>query len=409
MKNILYVDSEPHAAHALQTAMHAMRDRFKVHSADTAENALAALKQGPPFEIVMADIRLSDMRGDLFLERVQVLQPKAVRIILTAYADQKAAMKTIKVAHQFLSKPCSSDVIAATLLRCLRLKNVFLNEQTAKIVAAVDALPTLPEAYLRLMDELNREYPSIAVVAKLIGSDVSMTASILKLINSSFFGLYERVSDPARAISLLGMEIVKGVVLGEKLFRQFPWDNYRNFSLGGLQDHSRRTALFARKIATMEGLAGPSSDTAFLGGMLHDLGKLLLATKFEAAYMTVLETSRRENIPLLKAEQRKLGYSHAEIGAYLLGLWGFSDELVEAVYAHHVPGRYGYDGFSPAAAVHVANSLDHELYVFNDEYAEHPPDRDWLEANGLGGRFESWRSACAEMLPDKENKDGGAA
>lgn len=395
MKSILYVDSEPHAVEALRTALRRHRDQFRITAAGSAKTALPLLKENS-FDLIMADIRLSDMRGDQFLEEARQHQPQAVRIILTGSPDLKAAMRTVRVAHQFLTKPCSPDVISATILRCLRLRNVFLNENTARVIASVESLPTLPDIYLCLMQELNKDYPSISEVARLVGSDVSMTAGLLKLVNSTFFGLYERVSSPQRAIALLGMDIVKGVVLGMKLFGSFGRLRFEGFSPALLQEHSTRCCLLARQIAEMEGLDREDRDTAFLAGLLHDIGKILLATRFESQYLRVMQKSRQNNIPLLYAELDILEYSHAEIGAYLLGLWGFSDAVVEAVYAHHDMSR-STEGISPAVVVHAANSLDHELFIHHGDYALHPPDTPWLTRNELLERFGVWRAACLEI------------
>ncbi|MDQ7830677.1 MAG: response regulator [Desulfovibrionaceae bacterium] len=395
MNSILYADSEPLAVRALGAALHRHRDRFRIVAADSGAAALGLMEQ-EPFDIIMADIRLADMRGEQLLQAARERQPQAVRIILTGSPDQEQAMRTVKVAHQFLTKPCPPETISAAILRCLRLRKVFLNEHTARVIAAVDVLPALPDIYLRLTHELAKEYPSINAVAGLVGSDVSMTASLLKLVNSTFFGLYERISSPKRAIALLGMDIVKGVVLGMKLFQSFNMIRFKDFSLSQLQEHSTRCCFFARSIAEMEGLGPGDRDTAFLAGLLHDIGKLLLASSFTDKYLEVLQTSQRENIPLTNAELDVLGYTHAEIGAYLLGLWGFSDDLVEAVYAHHDMSRSS-EGLTPGVIVHAANSLDHELFIFHGDYALHPPDMFWLDRNDLLARYKAWRLACMEV------------
>ena len=125
---------------------------------------------------------------------------------------------------------------------------------------------------------------------------------------------------------------------------------------------------------------------------------MVMATNFPDAYREVILACQQGQGTVLTMERQIFGASHAEVGAYLLGLWGVDDPVVRAVYLHHEPGRERRAGFSPLLAVHVANRLEHELVVITRGYAINPLDELYLAASGLSGRLPVWREACEALL-----------
>ena len=169
-----------------------------------------------------------------------------------------------------------------------------------------------------------------------------------------------------------------------------------------LWKHSLTVALATEKIA---GAIGLEREESYLCGLLHDVGKLVLAANFPQGYQEVIAACQQGQGTILDMERRFFGASHAEVGAYLLGLWGVEDAVVRAVYLHHEPGRGQQAGFSPLAAVHVANRLEHELVVINEGYAVNPLDDLFLAASGLSARLPVWREACAAVPLGLESED----
>ncbi len=394
---VLFVDDEPNVLSALRRMFHGMRGAWDMAFAPGGREGLALLRQAP-VDVIVADMRMPDLDGAAFLREAQALCPGAIRIALSEHSDRDMILQTVRPAHQFLPKPCQPGELRAAIERGLALREVFLDERVRNVVARIDRLPTAPRLYAALLDELARDEPSMRAVAGLISQDVGMAAGILKLVNAAFFGLRTRISSPAHAANLLGLDSIKALVLSVGLFDRFNKEAFPDFDLEKLWSHSLATGRLAREIAALEAADAATREQSFIAGLLHDVGKLVLAANFPDAYGQVLAGCRAGQGTVLVMEERIFGASHAEVGAYLLGLWGVDDPVVRAVYFHHDPGRDRRAGFSALAAVHAANRFEHELVVIRPGHATNPLDELYLAASGLSDRLPVWREACREVV-----------
>lgn len=394
---ILFVDDEPNVLSALRRMFHDMRGEWDMDFAADGPTGLALIAE-QPYDVVVADMRMPGMDGAMFLREAQIHNPGAIRIVLSGHSDREMILETVRPAHQFLQKPCQPEQLKAVISRGLALREVFLDERVKNVVARLDKLPTVPRLYAALLDVLAQEEPSMREVAGLIAQDVGMAAGVLKLVNSAFFGLRVHVSSPAHAVNLLGLEVVKALVLGVGLFGRFDKEAFHDFDLEKLWSHCLGTARLAREIAQREDAGSDVREHCYIAGLLHDVGKLVMATNFPDLYREVILACQAGKGTVLDMEHQFFGASHAEVGAYLLGLWGVEDEVVRAVYLHHEPGRDRHAGFSPLLAVHTANRLEHELVVISPTYAINPLDDLYLTASGLAHRLEVWREACRTLL-----------
>jgi len=319
-----------------------------------------------------------------------------VRIILSGQSDQKTILRSVGPAHQYLSKPCDAATLKTTVSRACSLRALLHNESVQRCISTLKSLPSLPSLYVKLMDELRSPSPSIAKVGDVISTDVGMTAKILQLVNSAFFGISQHVSSPTQAVNLLGLETIKALVLSAQVFSQFEADRLPPHLASHLWNHSMATGAYARVIARLEGSDAQTSDHAFMAGLLHDVGKLVLAVNLSDRYNKALELAERERLPLISAELKTMGVSHADVGGYLLGLWGLPDPIVEAVAFHHYPGECPAETFIPLTAVYAANILEHELHADGTDVVS-VADPEYLAGLGLGNRSDAWRSACEDI------------
>lgn len=398
-QNILFVDDEPNMLASLRRMLHGMRGQWNMSFAQGGEEALAIVARTPQ-DVIVTDMRMPGMDGGQLLARVQEISPATVRIILSGHSDMGMVLKAVKPAHQYLSKPCGAEELKEAVVRALALGTVLTDESVKRIISRIDTLPAVPALFVKLVEELNREDPSPRRIGDLISEDVGMSAGILKVVNSSFFGLRTHVSSPHQAVNLLGTDTIKALVLSVHLFSRHESESGLAFSFPGLWRHSAVTAALAKAIAETDSRDPRMADHCYIAGLLHDVGKLVLACHFTDGYARVLGRVRSENRPVHEVEKEDLEVTHAEVGAYLLGLWGLPSVVVEAVFHHHAPARHSDVGFTPLAAVHVANSLEHELVVLGKGYALHPLDQDYLAAQGLDGRLPLWREACERRLQE---------
>ncbi len=373
-----------------------LRDEWDMSFADGGESALRLMEQ-QPFDVVVSDMRMPGMNGAQLLTEVMRRWPRTVRIVLSGQSDREMILRSVGPTHQYLAKPCDAEVLKGVVYRACELRDLLSDENLKTLVTRVASLPSLPDLYLQIVEEVQSPDASIQKIGDIIARDVGMTAKLLQLVNSAFFGLRRHVPHPAMAASLLGLDTVKALVLTAQVFSSFESGRIRAFALDGLWRHSVAVGAIARKIAAAQNAEPQVVDFALLGGLLHDVGRLILAANLPAEYAQVCSASDGRGALLWQVEREKLGTTHGEVGAYLLGLWGLPDPIVEAVAYHHMPTRCLARGFTPLTAVHVADAL--ELESHGGEGLPAAEDTaGYLAREGLSERLESWRRLAAEVL-----------
>jgi len=397
--SILFVDDEANVLAGLKRMLFPMRAQWEMSFCSGGRQALKHL-EAKPCDLLVTDLLMPDIDGGRLLEEVHARYPHTIRIVLSGHTGRPLALKAARYAHQFLPKPFSAEGLRQAIERILSLQAILTNPKVLALIAKVDTLPALPEVHQKIMKELQEPNPSINRVAELIAQDLGLSASIMKLVNSAFFGLRTRVSSPFHAVNLLGLEVLSALVLSVKLFSSFDPSKYPGFNLDSLWRHSLNTGLFAKAIARSEGLAPREQDDLYISGILHDVGKLALLSHGQDVYNQVLAKCRDENATVWLVEQRLLETSHAELGAYLLSMWGLDQDIVQCIHAHHTLGEYSGQHPLMAAMVHAANCFDHEFTVINATYSPHPTDGAALERLGFSTRLPAWTTACETALKE---------
>ncbi|MEW6657096.1 MAG: response regulator [Thermodesulfobacteriota bacterium] len=400
---ILFVDDEPKVLEAMQRMLRSMRREWETAFALSGAEALETLSR-ESFDVVVSDMRMPGMDGAQFLAEVKKRYPDIVRIVLSGQSDKEMVLKSVRPAHQYLAKPCDAEALKSSISRACALRDLFTDNALRLVVSRLDSLPSLPDLYVQIIQEVQSEYSSIRKIGEIISKDIGMTAKVLQLVNSAFFGHIRHVSSPAQAAELLGLETIKTLVLSVKIFTQFDRLNSPNFSVKRLWDHSLATGVFSRTIAIREKQAQEVIDDAFMAGVLHDAGKLIMAANLTRQYREVMKTAREQHLSLWQAENRVFGVTHAQVGAYLLSLWGLPYPIVEAIAFHHDPGGASQKEFGPLAAVHTANYLEHRRRQDALDKVEAMLDSAYLSAIGLMDRLEIWEEKCRKAI--KEEEDG---
>ena len=396
MKTLLFVDDEPRVLQGLQRQLRPMREEWDMHFVASGREALEFMKERP-VDIIISDMMMPGMDGSELLTEVLKTHSQTVRIILSGHAERESVLRLVGPAHQYLSKPCDADELRRAIMRAFALRDLLGNEQLKELTTRIKNLPTVPALQNRLTEELRKETPSLERVAEIISRDIGMTAKILQLVNSAFFGLAQPINTPAEAVVYLGLNTIRSLVLTVEIFSQYQQGTCPAFSLDVLAQHSWITATIARTLAQLERQEARLADQCFLAGMLHDVGQLVLAFGLPDDYCQVIADAKRENLPMWKVELERFGATHADVGAYLLALWGLPNPISEAVVMHHLPARSAALEFSPAVAVHVADVFAHDLLPANTEVPRPELDRDYLMRIGLVERLGFWREESKRL------------
>ncbi|MGA2403271.1 MAG: response regulator [Syntrophobacteraceae bacterium] len=357
-KRILFVDDERKVLDGLQRMLRNMRSEWEMEFAGSGREALEILK-GKAFDAVVTDMLMPRMNGRRLLERVRNMQPRAVRILVSAHSDKEFILNSAGLIHQFLSKPCEGKALKTTITRACAMRELLEDESLINVISNIKSLPSPPSLYEEVVKEVNSSNGSLARIGEIISKDAAMSAKLLQLVNSSFFGLPAQVSSSMRAVNLLGMETIKALILTIKIFSRFHRAGLPCYSISTLLDHGISTGLLARSIATQEDLGQYKIDEAFMAGLLHDIGKLVLLDKMPEKCLEISDVFTSSGCQLREAEQKVLGTTHAQLGAYLMGIWGLPESLVEAIAFHHCPSKCPNNTFSTLTAIHLANALEH--------------------------------------------------
>lgn len=390
MKRILFVDDESNILEGLRRMLYAERAHWDVHFALGGEAALRACEAGS-FDVVVSDMRMPGMDGAALLSQVLDRFPNTARITLSGYSEAGLAARAISLAHRFLVKPCSASELFTTIKQVCSLQDALSAPAIRKVVGAIGELPSLSSTYSCLIQALTNPDASVSLLAEIIERDVAMSAKILQLANSAFFGLAKEVTDVRSAATYLGTATIKNLALVSEAFRVFVPDSCIPQSVfESMQRHARHTASIASMLPIDRGIR----DVTTVAALLHDIGSLILASKLPDIFCSARLIASKRGCRIFEAEEELLGTSHAEIGAYLLGLWGIPSLSVEAIAHHHRPMRVPHVGLDCALAVYAADLLAHELDehpndVHGDELSK--CDRASLEAMGLLNLFPAFR------------------
>jgi putative nucleotidyltransferase with HDIG domain len=391
---MLFVDDEPAVLKVLSATMRPMVDEWDMHFVENGEDALALIER-QPVDAVISDMRMPGMNGVQLLNHVLRLHPQAIRFILSGYSDFQDIINSAGVSHQFLHKPCNLVNLRDNLKRATRLKSRLRHGKLCKLAARLVNLPSMPDLYVEIMDALLSPTSTIQRIADIASKDPALTAKLLQLSNSAFFGVNRTVNSAGEAVQFLGVGVIQSLALAIPLFNAFDRRKCPAFPLDQIWNHSVQTGVIARRLAREQSESMPPSEQAFTAGLLHDIGKLILADSLPEEYGAILAEAREHSEPLMLAEKRCFEATHAEVGGYLLALWGLPFPMVDAVAHHHEPGRAQGTGFDLTGLIHVANTLQHERAKVSDLVSS-PIDLDYIQKTGMAARLDNWRNSLQD-------------
>ncbi len=352
---VLFVDDDASLLAAVKRVLRPLREEWNVHFAENTQQALDILGD-TPCDVVISDIRMPGRSGVDLLCDIAARWPNTIRIALSGNADHGMAFKSVRSTHQFLSKPCEMESLVQAVRRASRLQLAVRDPDLIRLVGSLERLPSLPTVYRELIAALDNPDCPIEEVGEIVGRDIAIAASLLKLVNSAYFALPRTIGTPTEAARLLGVDTIKTLTLGIGVFQQFEGRTGESFDIGRFSTHCLSAASVSRRIAKELGLDRAGADTACMAGMFHDVGELILAANMADRFDLALKTAARESVALWRVERDEFKTTHMDLGAYLLALWGMPSQVVEAAAFHHCPSFAGVPRSPDALTVaHIAD------------------------------------------------------
>ena len=396
-KRILFVDDEPLILTGLRRMLHGQREHWEMEFATSGLEALALLEREGGADAVVSDMRMGGMDGGTLLEQVRARWPRTARIVLSGQYDDQ--LRTISVAHaqHVLVKPCAAGKLIETIAHALEQPRTAENSSSAiSLLERLEIVPSLTPTYRQLTAE-----PSLAAAAvvRVIADEPGLAPRVLRL--AAF--LAEEAGRPNESspdlVELLGRDIINALVLAAGIEAQLEACPAGRASLDGLSAHGLASARCARRIALLETADQAAAGEAFLAGLLHDVGRLVLAANLEHLYEKAQAQAWRRELTLLKAEKACLGVNHAELGGQLAASWGLPPDVVEAIALHHQPVLLPHGRQMTLTAVHAGNSLASEMAGAGHLLPDDELDLAYLRQLGLEARVAIWRNACRQGTP----------
>jgi HD-like signal output (HDOD) protein/CheY-like chemotaxis protein len=397
IRRILFVDDDELILRSIERVLkrHAQESGWELHFVTDGETALERLAY-QPFDVVLVDSHMPRMSGTTLLRRVQELHPSIVRILLSGHTGLDILKTALPLAHQFLAKPCDAQLLKTTLDNACGIRSILNRPELRQLVGSSNELPSAPRTYVEITNALSNPHASSRTVADIVERDIAIGARVLQLVSSGFYGLPRTVSSIGGAVAFLGVEVIKAIVLSVEVSKMFPVSQaIPDFSIDTLQKRSLAAAQLAKRLLGHES----GGDNVLIAGMLQDVGQLIFAARAPQRFSIALSTSTRGKSPLYEAEIELFGSTHAEVGGYLLGLWGLPTKIVQSV-AHHLEPVPGARVFDAVAALYVGNllSVNPDVPAMDEVPARTIAiDLSYLRTLGVAHQLEDWRRIARDM------------
>lgn len=277
------------------------------------------------------------------------------------------------------------------------------NAILGKLFSGNKQLPTIPELYVKFNQLIENPVTSNKKVADLLMKDQSMVTKILRLSNSALYGKRQEITNLAMAITFLGIETLKNLILQISLVRIFNFENkdIPQFKINTFWEHSLATAYFSNLL--IKKFKIPPSDNYYLGGLLHDIGKLVIYQYYPEKFEEIVLKQINKKMQDFVAEEETLGVNHADIGVYFAEKWKFKNEIIQAIKAHHSP----HTALSlNVAVVRVANMLAKTAglcFPWDNQIFEVVGDPTWESLANYTSQDLDVESLITEMMDEADN------
>jgi HD-like signal output (HDOD) protein/CheY-like chemotaxis protein len=328
MPRVIFVDDEPNILNGLRRNLVPYRRTWEMVFVSDGHEAIREFER-ESFDVIVSDFRMPGMDGGQLLRTVRERWPDAGRILLSGHTDEQDLYEVLSVTQRFLDKPCDRVVLVTAIEQVLSLRDAFDLRPLRAQIGALETLPSARHTLRVLQDMLAQPEPSPVTVADVIQRDIGLTIKVLQLANSSLFGPTSRISSVRKGVERLGIEAVRSIALMRGLVE--PVRETGSLNESWLEMLNRSAGQTARLASQM--VAPELALDAFCAGLAEECGQLVFAACRPEALQRLIGDADTCG-PNASLEIVEFGVSHAQAGAYLLNLWGFSTTIVDAVATH---------------------------------------------------------------------------
>ncbi|MEO1614204.1 MAG: response regulator [Planctomycetota bacterium] len=391
---VLLVDDDEQVLRGLSRMLEIEMDDWEIETATSGVDCLAMLEE-IRIDVVVADMRMPGMDGAELLERISSLYPRMLRIVLSGQADRETVLRAVRPMHQYLSKPCNPEELIEVIEKAASMQETIHSAEVLDAIGRKNCLPSLPEYVVRINEVLESEFSTSRSIARELSQDPAVAARVLQLANSAIFGFHSPIIELERAVGVVGSEMIRALVLSQSVFGSAPED--LNEITNEIYEHSFEVAVLAKKLCLERTCDTDEADAAFTGGLLHDLGKIIMINAFPRRWEKLVAEARSPD-ELSSLELQEFGASHEGIGAYVLDRWGLPPAVVNIVASHHSPVLCAHGSLARQAVFAVnwycrgASELDSSHWL--EEVTDSEVLNQWRE------RLEDFEEVLHSIAPE---------
>ncbi len=352
---LIFTDQES----ILKSSRAALEDSWNVEPVTNASDIQSELEKRH-FQLLLIDGERTSNENDSFLSSAIELSPSTPRVQFkqkTADGELEVHFSHPRVVSDDSQASPQPETFIEQIDHEILRQTLFSKEGLNAILAKIQKVPTRPGVYFKVVEELTNPEGTIDNIAEMVKEDPIVTARILRAVNSTALGLRRRLTDATEAVMMLGGERVRDVILLLEVLSVIDQNKCIGFNPDDVWNHSIQVGQLARKIMAKETRCQSKRDAAFTAGLLHDVGKVLLAVNLPGRYAKALHLSKKNQSTIYEEEMEEFQTSHAELGTHLLESWDLPIRILEAIMWHHSINRYGSDEITPGSAVLIANTL----------------------------------------------------
>ncbi|MBT3922465.1 MAG: HDOD domain-containing protein [Nitrospina sp.] len=399
-RKILFVDDDPAILQSMRRATRQMRDEWDCQYANGGKEALE-LQEKETVDLIISDMRMPEMDGAELLKETRKRYPKTIRFILSGQSEDDTFLRALGSTHQFISKPCNFEELKDSIHRSFHLRDEITKNNLEELVLGIDSIPSIPEIYFELVEEIESPDCSLESVVKIVSKDVAMTAKILQVSNSAFFGYSNNISDIGQAVQILGLDMVRTLTLSINVFSTYE-DTASKVNFERIWEHSLQVSVMALALAKLENCSKEVQSFTFTAGMLHDIGHWIIVLNLPEKYAEIRALQKEKNLCISEAEKKVLQFTHSTLGSYLVNLWGLPDPIVEAIAYHHCPSLCQQREILPLTFVHVASCFDNNFRSEIEFEDSQGLDGQYIKELGLSDRISEWRQSINKLKDDSD-------
>jgi HD-like signal output (HDOD) protein/ActR/RegA family two-component response regulator len=378
---VLFVDDTENILQGLRRNLRTMRDEWDLHFALSGAEALKLMSE-THIDVIVSDIRMPGMDGAALLKQVSALYGHTIRMVLSGQCDEDALTTLLEVSHQYMAKPLDTATIVAAIKPILAVKASLQDQGLAKFITGIASLPSLPSLHESIVTALREDHP-VKDIENLLLRDISLVAKIFQVMNSSYFGANRDINTLAYVWELLGLERIKTLILGGHIIAPLEKALEGDPFITDLWNLSLMTARIARLIAKAEDLPQKTCDKAWVAGLLHAIGALILH-EYRRQKKGAVDVSDLLNPDAPSA--------YPCVGGFLAVLWGLPRDIRHVILHHAAPEKAGDDGDKTLLAIiHAARVFAHVKMNPSASETEYL-NENFLRQAGVFGKFESWKA-----------------